>query len=177
MMDYIYKQALDEADWIEFTKAIIKLKSKKAPGVTGVPPKALSCLDGPNKRLIFGYLVDFWNGDADYWEWHTGLGVLVPKKGDLSDPNKWRGINLMDVVSKLFSCILNNRLYRLLDRHGVKTQFGATPNVGCTDESFTLKSLLHLRHQHNLPSFVVFVAIVGVDFGTDVDVSVDVDAG
>ena len=82
------------------------------------------------------------------------------KKGDLSDPNKWRGINLMDVCSKIFPCIMNDRLYCLLDRHGIRTQFGATPNVGCQDGSFTLKSLLHLRHQHNLPTFVAFVDLV-----------------
>ena len=104
--------------------------------------------------------MDFWNNDADYWEWHTGLGVLVPKKGDLSYPNKWRGINLMDVCSKIFSCILNDRLYQLLERHGVKSQFDATPNVGCQDGSFTLKFRIHLRRQHNLPTFVAFVDLV-----------------
>ena len=55
---------------------------------------------------------------------------------------------------------MNERLYRLLDKHGVKTQFGATPNVGCQDGSFTLKTLLHPRHQHNLPTFVAFVDLV-----------------
>jgi len=121
------------------------LKCGKAPGITAVAPDALKCLDGPNEQQIFQYITDFWEDDADYWEWHTCIGVLVPKKGDLSDPNKWREINLMDVVSKVFSCILNDRLYNLLNKHGVKTQFGATPNVGCQDGSFTLKSLLHLR--------------------------------
>ena len=85
---------------------------------------------------------------------------MVPKKGDLSYPNKWRGINLMDVRSKICSYIINERLYYLLDRHGICTQFGATPNVGCQDGSFTLKSLLHLQHQHNLPTFVAFVDLV-----------------
>ena len=91
----------------EFTKAIRKLKNGKAPGITGVPPDAFKCLKGENKRHIFRYIVDFWEGKADYWEWHVGIGVLVPKKGDLSDPNKWQCINLMDVCSKIFSCILN----------------------------------------------------------------------
>ena len=113
----------------EFVRAIKKLKNGKAPGVTGVAPDAFKCLEGVNRKQIYWYIVDFWEGTADYWEWHVGLGVLVPKKGDLSDPNKWRGINLMDVCSKIFSCILNERLYRLLGEHGVKIQFGATPEV------------------------------------------------
>ena len=105
-------------------------------------------------------IVKFWEGRADYAQWHQGLGVMVPKKGDLRDPNKWRGINLMDVCSNFFSCIMNERLYRLLDRHGIRTQFGATPNIGCQDGRFTLKSLLHLGHQHNPPTFVTFVDLV-----------------
>ena len=63
-------------------------------------------------------------------------------------------------AQKNFSIILNNRLYQLLDRHGAKSQFGATPNVGCQGGSFTLKLLLHLRRQDNLPTFVAFVDLV-----------------
>ena len=66
----------------------------------------------------------------------------------------------MDGCSKLCSYMLNKQLYSLLDEHGIRTQFGVTPNVGCQDGSFTLKSLLHLRHQHNLPTCVAFVDLV-----------------
>ena len=45
-------------------------------------------------------------------------------------------------------------------KRGIKSQFGATPEVGCQDGSFTLKTLLHIRRQHNLPSFFAFVDLV-----------------
>ena len=112
------------------------------------------------KKAGVFFVVDFWEGNADYWKWHAGLGVMVPEKGDLSKPKKCWGINLMDVCSKRFSCILNERIYCLLDKHGIRAQFGATPNVGCQDGSFTHKILLHLRHQHNLPTFIAFVDLV-----------------
>eukprot|EP00956_Cyclotella_meneghiniana_P019936 scaffold34652_cov36-Cyclotella_meneghiniana.AAC.1 len=66
----------------------------------------------------------------------------------------------MDVGSKILSCILTERAYKLLEKHGVKSQFGATPLVGCPEGSFSLKTLLHLRHQHNLPSYVAYVDLV-----------------
>ena len=47
-----------------------------------------------------------------------------------------------------------------LHAHGTKSQFGATPLVGCPEGSFSLRTLLHLRHQHNLPSFVAYVDLV-----------------
>jgi hypothetical protein len=110
--------------------------------------------------VLFDFVLKFWNGDDDFSEWHEGLGALVPKKGDLHDLNKWCLINLMDVGSKILSCILTQRAYTLLKLHCVETQFGATPLVGCPDGNFSRKTLLHLRHQHNLPSYVAFVDLV-----------------
>ena len=48
----------------------------------------------------------------------------------------------------------------LLDKHGTKFQFGAMKNEGCQDGNFTLKSLLHLRRQHNMDSYVIFADLV-----------------
>ena len=66
----------------------------------------------------------------------------------------------MDVYSKIFSYILNNRLYKLLEKHGIKTQFDATPGVRCADGSFTPTTLLQQRKQHNLMWYVVFADLV-----------------
>ena len=86
--------------------------------------------------------------------------VPVPKSGNLSDPNKWQGVTLMDLGSKIFSSIMCTHLFRIIDAHGVKYQFGLTPVVGCQDGSFTIKKMLHLRHNHNLPTWVMFADIV-----------------
>ena len=73
----------------EFQRTSSKLRSNKASGVTGVPAEAFKCLNSENGKKVYFLIVDFWEGNADYWEWHTGLDVMVPKKGDLSNPNKW----------------------------------------------------------------------------------------
>ena len=79
---------------------------------------------------------------------------------DLSDPNKWRGVTLMDIGSKVFSSILCARLFQVIKKHGVKYKFGSTPGVGCQDGTFTIKTLLHLHHNHNLPTWVAFSDLV-----------------
>eukprot|EP00956_Cyclotella_meneghiniana_P040928 scaffold209475_cov73-Cyclotella_meneghiniana.AAC.1 len=158
------RETLEDLDldptWEEFKRAVTKLKNDKKPGPNGVMPNAFKCMDNHNLTQIYNYIIDFWHNDADYPEWHTSTGSLVPKKGDLYNLNQWRCINLMDVGSKILSCILTERTYRLLEKYGTKTQYGATPLVGCQEGSFTLKTLLHLRHQHNLPSYVAFVDLV-----------------
>ncbi|KAL7540629.1 hypothetical protein ACHAWF_006738 [Thalassiosira exigua] len=66
----------------------------------------------------------------------------------------------MDVCSKILSKILTDRAYLILNVHGSKYQFGATPKVGCQGGFFVLKTLLHLRRQHNLDTYVIFADLV-----------------
>ena len=71
----------------------------------------------------------------------------------------------MDISSKVFSSILCARLFQVNKKHGVKYKFGSTPGVGCQDGTFTIKKLLHLRRNHNLPTWVAFSNLVK-DFDT-----------
>ena len=48
----------------------------------------------------------------------TGGGGLIEnwsKKGDKEDPGNYRGITLLNVVGKLYSRIINNRLLKYLE--------------------------------------------------------------
>ncbi len=102
------------------------------------------------------------DGTRDYDGWHKSQCVPVSKKGDLADPNKWRGVMLMDVCSKHFSSVMNGCAFCFLELHGTRFQFGGTPEVGCRDELFTLKSLLNVQRNHILGSYVGFVDLVKV---------------
>ena len=48
----------------------------------------------------------------------------------------------------------------MIKKHGVKYQFGLTLGVGCQDGTFTIKTLLQLLHNHNLPTWVAFADLV-----------------
>ena len=144
----------------EVNVAINKLKNDKSPGLNGIPPEAYKAMNIVTRRRIHEYITDFFEGDADYEGWHNSQCVPVPKKGNLSDPNKWRGVMLMDVCSKIFSSVMNGRAFRLLELHGTRFQFGGTPTLGCQDGLFTLKTLLNAHKNHDLPTFVAFVDLV-----------------
>ena len=114
----------------EVNKAINKLKKGKAPGLDGVPPEALKAMNPAMRREILRFISDFFEGEADYEGWHKSRCVPVPKKGDLANPNKWRGIMLMEICSKVLSSIMTARAFKLLKKHGTRFQFGGTPGVG-----------------------------------------------
>ena len=102
-----------EITWEELQQAIEKLKNGKAPGLNDVPPDAFKSLTQNNLANLLEQLNLLWHEEADFEEWHEGRVVPVPKSGNLSDPNKWRGVTLMDIGSKCFSSILCTRLFKI----------------------------------------------------------------
>ena len=150
----------DPISWDEFDQTVNKLKNGKAAGLNGILSEAFKAMNGDVRQKVYQYICKFWSGEADYKGWHKCKCVPVPKKGDLSDPNKWRGVMLMDVCSKIFSSIMNERAFVLLDKYGTKFQFGGTQKVGCRDGLFTIKTLLNMQKKHNLASYVAFVDLV-----------------
>ena len=68
--------------------------------------------------------------------------VPLPKKGDSSNLKIWRGMNLLDVGSKISSVILSARAQKLLKSNVHSMQFGAVPGRNYTDAVFSLKSVM-----------------------------------
>ncbi len=94
--------------WAEFDKAVNKLKNGKAAGLNDIPPEAYKAMDERCRRRVFDYVRKFFDGEADYESWNKSQCIPVPKSGDLSNPNKWRGVMLMDVRSKILSVVMND---------------------------------------------------------------------
>jgi hypothetical protein len=70
------------------------------------------------------------------------------------------GVMLIDVCSKILGSVMNARAFKLLTKHGTWFQFGGTPELGCCDGLFVLKTMLNTQKNHNLPSYVSFVNLV-----------------
>jgi hypothetical protein len=112
--------------------------------------------------MVHHHVSDFFEGRVNHKGWHKSQCIPVPKKGNLSNPNKWQGIMLMKICSKVFSPVMTAQACTLLDKHGTHFKFGGTPKIGYRDGLFTLKALLNAQHNHNLPSYIGFVDLVKV---------------
>ena len=121
---------------------------------------ALKAMYNSPQRIVHRHICKFFEGKVDHEGWHKSQCIPMPKEGNLSDPNKWQRIMLMDICSKVFLSVMTARAYTLLDKHGTRFQFGGTPGVGCRDELFTLKALLNAQHNHDLALYVGFVDLV-----------------
>ena len=145
----------------EIQYAIKKMKTEKAPGKNGIPPEAYKLLVGLGEDVLEKIITQFWtdpNFNPEIWK-HVVLTIL-PKSGDLSNPNKWRGIALLDICSKAVSSIAATRLAIHLKGFGIEEQAGSTPDKGCADATFTLKTALQTLREHDQESWVLFVDLV-----------------
>ncbi|OUM65132.1 hypothetical protein PIROE2DRAFT_28468, partial [Piromyces sp. E2] len=102
----------------EIKNTILSMKNNKDPGPDGIPiefykalfynkeleekyPSASKCIE-----IIFNKI---WNGSFPK-KWNSASIVSIPKKGDLSDCNNYRGISSINVGFKIISKIITNRI-------------------------------------------------------------------
>ena len=74
--------------------------------------------------------------------WTKGIIVPVPKKGDLSDANNYRGITLTSIFSKIFSIMLDNRLRKWAESNDIihDCQYGFRQKRSTVDLVFIVLS-------------------------------------
>ena len=118
---------------------INKLTLHKAPGLNGISPNVIKVLNEENKKVLFQICCDYFNDNLDIKVRKIGKLKILPKKGDISNPNNWRGINLLDVISKLVSIVLTRRLHIVLEKEGTPIQIGASIKLVVLTALFPLK--------------------------------------
>ena len=88
---------------------------------------------------LFQYI---WKHDTIPNDWAKGLIIKLPKTGDLSDCNNWRGITLLSVPSKILLRVLLNRIDNAIDDLLRKEQAGFRSGRGCIDHIFTIRNII-----------------------------------
>ena len=83
--------------------------------------------------------------------------VPVPKKGDLSLSDNWRGISLLDVVGKVFAKVIQQRLQAVVEEVVADSQCSFRCNRGCIDMTFCACQLIEKTIEHDTKAFILFI--------------------
>jgi hypothetical protein len=83
--------------------------------------------------------------------------VKLPKKGNLTDCNNWRGITLLSIPWKVFLSILLERLRKSIDERLREEQAGFRPQRSTTDHIFTLRTIIEESTEMQLNLVINFV--------------------
>ena len=90
-------------------------------------------------------------------DWSDVILISIPKRGDLSKCDNWRGISLLEVLGKVMATILQERLQLLAEDELLESQCGFRKGRGCLDMTFTLQQLVEKSVEHQTKQFIVFV--------------------
>ena len=141
-------------DMEELSKALSQMKNGKAPGTDSLPVEfwKIEELRQP--------LLDFCNAtykDNRPNEWGILKLVPVPKKGDLTKPDNYRGISLAQTASKIFNRLILNRIRPAIDKVLRPNQNGFRENRSTSSHLLALRRLIEELQNHNQEAFLIFI--------------------
>lgn len=143
-LEEMYNELNDDVTNDEVHGAIKQLKRGKAAG----PDVLINELYVVGADLLVPKLTRLFNlvfKSGHFPEsWSEGFIVPVPKKGNANKVDNYRGITLLSTLGKLFTRILNNRLYFWADCYGVliDAQMGFRPGYSTVDNMFVLNAVI-----------------------------------
>ena len=97
----------------EFKRVKTSLKLGKSAGPDGIPPEVFKCCDFDDICLNFCNKVLMQSDKPPQWSF---MNIIpVPKSGDLSVTDNYRGISLTCIMAKIFNRLLLNHIREVLD--------------------------------------------------------------
>ena len=141
----------------EVKRAIKALKDGKTPGIDQVYAEMLKADEQTTATVLTDILCDIWESEEAPLSWKTGLIVKLPKKGDLTICNNWRGMMLLSVTYKFLSrVVVLNRLTTTVDPLLRQEQAGFRKGRGCADQIF-LRQIVEQSNEWSSTVYANFI--------------------
>lgn len=145
----------------EVKEAIHKLKSGKAFGIDNISAEFLKAAETYISPFLVKLFNEIFNSGVFPDAWSKSIIIPLFKKGDANNPENYRGISLLSVISKVFTYILNKRLTSWAEEeHKIcEEQAGFRKNYATTDHIFTLISMIRkcVYKSNNGKLYVAFI--------------------
>ena len=88
------------------------MKNGKVAGPDGIPAEALKADVNTSVEMLHSLFEEIWEKEEIPAEWKEGYLIKIPKKGDLSCCDNYRGITLLSVPGKILNRIILERTLR-----------------------------------------------------------------
>ena len=129
----------------EVKTCLRKLKNNKACGIDQVINEFLKAAEDKMLDVFTKFFNVILSSGVVPTEWSIGIvRPLYKNKGNIDDPNNYRGISLLSCFGKLFTSLINNRLFEFLEEKDIlgSEQAGFRPGFSAIDHMFTLHCLV-----------------------------------
>ena len=138
----------------EIYAAVRQMKNGKAPGLDGLPPEFWKL---PKvKKNLRSFCNKTYNGNRPK-EWGLSGIIPIPKKGNLTITDNYRGISLTQVASKSYNRCLLNRVRPVIDKVLRPNQNGFRKGRSTTLHILALWRIVEELKNHNMEAVLTFI--------------------
>ena len=144
---------------IEIMNTIKSLKRNKSQDLeNNVADFFIECNDFISPYLCIIYN-EIFNSGSYPEAWSKGLIIPIFKKGNKHDPANYRTITLVNIMSKICSLCLRNRINKWCENENVfsESQFGFRDQKSTTDAIFILHALIQKILSRNMKIWCIFI--------------------
>lgn len=132
-----------------------KLKVDKACGPDGLSPGVLTMLPAQWVLTLTSLFNAVFESGVYPESWRRAIVFTVFKRGDKTNVDNYRGISVINSISKLYDMIMCCRLNQWFRPY--REQAGAQSKRGCTEHIVSLRLLTDMAHRQRLKLYVTFV--------------------
>ncbi len=156
--------------WDELHWALRAIKSGKAPGDDGLPPEWFKVMvedsqdlqdepRSPMGRVFLRVIRSVWERASVPDCWSQAVLVSIPKKGDPTNTDNYRGISLMGVALKLLCMVVTRRMRLALEARNVLVpeQAGFRSREECMGQAIALYEVVTRRKLCGQPTYATFI--------------------
>ncbi|VDP82313.1 unnamed protein product [Schistosoma mattheei] len=129
--------------------AVREIKSGKAAGPDNIIEEAVKADEAVTARILHILFSKIWDEEQVPKDWKERLLIKIPKKGDLSKCDTYRGITLLSIPGKVFNRVLFNRMKDCVDAQFRDQQAGLRKDKSCTDQIGTLRIIVEQSIEWN----------------------------
>ena len=141
----------------EIKKAIAHMKNGKVAGPDGIPAEALKADVNTSVEMLYSLFEEIWEKEEIPAEWKEGYLIKIPKKGDLSRCDNYRGVTLLSVPGEILNRIILERMKGKVDQTLREQQPGFRQDRSCTDQIATLRIIVEQSIEWNSSLYINFV--------------------
>lgn len=156
----------EEISWQEINGILSKSKNGKAPGMDGIPIEVFKLATIENseeevdpsfefRECLMKSINFIWINGSVSDEMNTSIVIPIPKKGDLSSMNNYRGISLISVALKLVCCAIASRLSKIIKL--CPEQAGFRNKEECICQVASLIEIVQRRRLQGLKTYSCFL--------------------
>ena len=130
------------------------MKNGKAPGLDGLPPEFWKL---PKvKKSLLSFCNKTYSGNRPK-EWGLSGITPIPKKGNLTITDNYRGISLTQVASKIYNRCLLNRVRPVIDKVLRPNQNGFRKGRSTTSHILALRCIVEELENHDMEAVLTFI--------------------